>query len=55
MLFKSEWITYKTGEPVTMHDKYGNPPPYFRHRYKTNGDIKKQPYTHRHLEYIKYT
>ena len=41
MLFRSEWITYKTGEPVTMHDKYGNPPPYFRHRFSTKGEIKK--------------
>lgn len=41
MLFKSKWITYKTGEYKSADDKYGNPAPYFRKAFETNGKIKR--------------
>ncbi len=41
MLFDSKWITYKTGEYASADDKYGNPSPYFRHKFTTKGEVKK--------------
>lgn len=34
MLLKSNWITYQTGEYKDMHEKYGNPSPYFRRAFR---------------------
>ena len=41
MLFESKWITYKTGEYKSAHEKYGNPSPYFRQTFSLNGKVKK--------------
>ena len=41
MLFKSKWITYKTGENNSADDKYGNPSPYFRYAFELKKEIKK--------------
>ncbi len=41
MIFKAEWITYKTGECKTADDKYGNPSPYFRKTFEVAKPIKK--------------
>ena len=41
MLFDSKWITYCTGEYRSAADRYGNPSPYFRHRFSLKGDVKK--------------
>lgn len=40
MLFNSKWITYKTGDNNSPYDKYGNPSPYFRYTFLTDGSIK---------------
>lgn len=39
MLITSKWITYPTGEPKGLEDKYGNPSPYFRHSFR----LEKKP------------
>ncbi len=41
MLFNSKWITYKTGDHHSPYDKYGNPSPYFRYTFLTDGSIKR--------------
>ncbi len=41
MLFKSKWITYKTGENHSPNDKYGNPSPYFRRAFCVKGEVKR--------------
>ena len=41
MLFNSKWITYKIGGYKSADDKYGNPSPYFRHKFSLKGNIKK--------------
>ena len=41
MLFNSKWITYRTGEYKSADDKYGNPSPYFRKTFRSNGEVKK--------------
>ena len=40
MLFESKWLTYKTGEYKSAHDKYGNPSPYFRHKFEIKKGVK---------------
>ena len=41
MIFNSQWITYKTGEYKGADEKYGNPSPYFRRSFCTNGEVKR--------------
>ncbi len=41
MLFESKWITYQTGEYKSADTKYGNPSPYFRHKFSLKSDVKK--------------
>lgn len=41
MIFKADWITYKTGEYKSADEKYGNPSPYFRKTFNITKPIKK--------------
>ena len=41
MIFKADWITYKTGEYKSADEKYGNPSPYFRKSFRLAKPIKK--------------
>ncbi len=41
MIFKADWITYKTGEYKSADDKYGNPSPYFRKTFCVEKPVKK--------------
>ncbi len=41
MLFTSKWITYVTGPYASADAKYGNPAPYFRHRFSLKGPVRK--------------
>ena len=41
MLLFSKWITYTTGDPKGMDDKYGNPSPYFRKSFTLKPGVKK--------------
>ena len=39
LINNSEWIAYETGEYKGRDDKYGNPAPYFRKTFQTDGKI----------------
>ena len=41
MLLFSKWITYTTGDPKGMDDKYGNPSPYFRKSFTLKPGVRK--------------
>lgn len=41
MLFSSKWITYKTGTPRGVEERYGNPSPYFRKVFALSGEVAK--------------
>ena len=41
MLFKSQWISFTTGDAKTADDKYGNPAPYFRKTFAVTKPVKR--------------